>query len=231
MVWYEEYDFVSNPFTIKPQEGFDEFFGQQEIIKKLIENIESEEISIVYGPYGTGKTTIMKGIIEEYKGARKVAYYNAFTSEKIIDFEDILVRAGSRISTFFGIKSKGVILLLDESQNLMKKDFENLLYYYNEGYFKSVILVTSKKDFQFSKEIKEETGKNVFELKMMIHKEAVSLVKQRLEGVELLNENMVKKILDKSLTPREFLMNCEHACKNTVERGSEEVEDEDIKEL
>ena len=231
MVWYEEYDFISNPFTIKPQESFEDFFGQKEIVKKVNDCIEKGNFCLVYGEYGTGKTTIMKGVIEQHKGRRKVVYYNLYTTEKSVDFEDMLVRGGNPISSFFGIKSKDMILLLDEAHNLMKKDFETLISYYNEGYFRSVVLVTSRPTFKFPTEVENLIGNNRTELNMLAEDAAIKLVKSRLEGVELIDNSMIKKILKMSKTPRDFLMKCEEACKNAVERGSEKVEDEDIENL
>ncbi len=231
MVWYEEYDFISNPFTIKPQEGYDDFFGQKEIIKKLNKNIRKGTMNVVYGKYGTGKTTVMKGIIDMYKGKRKVAYYNCYTSERKINFNDILVKGGNRLSGFFGIKSKDMILLIDEAHNLMSRDFKNLEELYNEGYFKSVVLVTSKSDYKFPQEIDSIVDGNKYELKMFSEAEAISLIKSRLEGVELLDDAAIKKILNMSSTPREFMSKCDEACRRAVERGSEKVEEEDIKNL
>lgn len=227
-MWYEEYDFISNPFTIKPQDSSEDFFGQKTLIKKVINHVKKGEVCVVRGKYGTGKTTILKGIIDMYKGKRKVAYYNAYTSERSIDYEDILVQGGSKMSTFFGLKSKGMILLLDEAHNLMKGDFERLANYYLDGYFKSVILVTSKVDFTFPSIVKDLVSDRDYELEKMGEEDAFKMVESRLEGVELLDKKTVKDILKKSDSPRDFLMRCEDACRSAVERGSEKVEEKDI---
>ena len=231
MVWYEEYDFISNPFTIKPQEGFDDFYGQKEIVSKVNKNVEKGTMSVVFGPYGTGKTTIMKGIIDRFKGKRKVAYYNSYTSERNIDFEDILIRGGNRISTFFGIKSKDMILLLDEAHNLMKKDFENIEKYFNDGYFKSVVLVTSRVNHTFPEIVEDIVDKNKYELKMFTKDDAINMVEARLEGVDILKGAMVKKIYEASKSPRDFMMKCDESCRHAIERGSDSVEEEDLKHL
>lgn len=229
MVWYEEFDFVSNPFTIKPQEDLDDFHGQKEIIKEANKVVSKGGSVVIHGPYGCGKTTILKGVIDRFKGKRKVAYYNAFTSERSIDFEDILVNGGSRISTFFGIKTKEMILLLDEAHNLMKKDFEELVEYYHEGYFKSIVFVTSESDYKFPDEVNDIIDENVFELKMFSEKDAINFCEERLEGVELLDKKSIKEIYKSAKSPRDFIMKCEDVCRHAVERGSEAVGAEDIK--
>ena len=231
MVWYEEYDFISNPFTIKPQEGYEDFYGQKEAVKKISKVVNKGGFSLVYGPYGVGKTTVMKGIIDQFRGKRKVVYYNAYTSERRIDYDDILVRGGSWLSTFFGIKSKDMILLLDEAHNLMKADFEDLADYYNEGYFKAVVLVTSWTKHIFPEEIERLIGDNRVELKMFSEADAVKLCQDRLEGVELMDTPLIKKVYKVSTTPRDFMMKCEEACRRAVERGAEKVADEDLEDL
>lgn len=228
MTWYEEYDFISNPFTIKPQEGYEDFFGQKKVVNSVNKAMDKGEIAVVFGKYGCGKTTILKGIIDKFKGARKVAYYNAYTSEKAVNFEDILVLGGSRLSSFFGVKSKNMILLLDEAHNLMKRDIDDLIDYYEDGYFKSIVLVTSHVDHKFPKDLMEVVGNNAFRLEMFGEKEAISFCKERLEGVDLLKNEAIKKIYKSAKSPRDFIMRCEDACRSAVERGSKSVEDEDL---
>lgn len=228
MVWYEEFNFTSNPFTIKPQEGYEDFLGQKELVKKVVHNVEKGSITIVFGEYGTGKTTVMKGIIDKFRGERKVAYYNCYTSEKSIDYEDILIQGGSRLSSFFGLRSKNMILLLDEAHNLMPRDFENLVDYYNEGFFRSIVLVTSRPGYKFPKDVLEIVDGHMYELKRLTEEDAIQLVKSRLEGVEIISDDMIKKILKNAKTPREFLMRCDDACRKATARGSEVVEVEDI---
>ncbi|MCB9362767.1 AAA family ATPase [Candidatus Woesearchaeota archaeon] len=229
MAWYEEYDFVSNPFTIKPQEELEDFFGQKDIIDKIEDCYEEGAMIVVRGAYGTGKTTVMKGVIDLFKGERKVAYYNCYTSEKKIDFEDILVRGGNFLSSMFRMKTKDMILILDEAHNMMHKDFENVVDFFEDGYFRMVILVTSEDDFKFPAEINDIVGDQVYKLEMIDEKNAVELVKSRLEGVNLMGDDVIKKILKASKTPREFMMRCDDACRKAVERGSEKVEDKDLK--
>ncbi|MGM5488926.1 MAG: AAA family ATPase [Nanobdellota archaeon] len=227
-MWYEEYDFVANPFSVKPQESSEDFFGQKNLVKKVLNHVQKGEVCVVRGKYGTGKTTILKGIIDRYRGKRKVAYYNAYTSERSIDYEDILVQGGSRLSTFFGIKSKGMILLLDEAHNLMKGDFERMVNYYLDGYFKAIILVTSDVNYEFPSIAKDLISDRDYELEKMGEEDAWKMVESRLEGVELLDKELVKKILKQSESPRDFLMRCEDACRTAVERGAEKVEEKDI---
>ncbi len=230
MTWFEELGFISNPFTIKPQESFEDFFGHKEVIENLLEKVDDGVIVIVKGKYGTGKTSISKAIIDEFGGKRKVAYYSCYGSEKHIDYDSILANGGNFLSRLFGIRTKNMVLLLDEAHNMMIKDLEELPEYYNKEFFKSIIIVTSRPKFKFPEEVEElVSDDNRFELKMFSDKDAVKLVKNRLEDEEdFMPDKIIKEIHNKSSTPREFLMNCEDACRHAVERGSDIVEVEDI---
>ena len=227
MKWYESYGFEENPFTIKPSKEIIHFFGQKEIIDSLVDDIKEGKVSVVYGKYGTGKTTVMKGIINVYKGKRKLVYYNCYESDKPVDFKGILVKGGNRMSALLNIKSKEMIIILDEAHNLKLRDFENLVYYYNKGYFKSIVLVTSKIDFKFSDEI-EELISNKYKLNELTEDDAVKLVKMRLNNLDILDEETIKEIFNNSKTVREFLMNCDDACRKAFERGAQKVEKEDL---
>ncbi|MCF7862300.1 AAA family ATPase [Candidatus Woesearchaeota archaeon] len=229
MTWFEELGYEENPFSIKPKKTFEEFFGHKEMIDNLLDKVEEGAFIIVRGKYGTGKTSVLKAIIDEYMGERKVAYVSCYETEKKIDIDEILRKAGNFFSRLFGLKSKNVIFLVDEAHNLMTKNLEELPEYYEDGYLRSVILVTSRPEHKFPKSVNEVTGDNEVKFVMFNEDDAVELIRNRMEeGDEILPEDMIKLIYKKSNTPREFLMNCEDACRKAVERGSDVVEKKDI---
>jgi type II secretory pathway predicted ATPase ExeA len=229
MTWFEELGYDENPFSIKPKKTFEDFFGHKEMIDKLLEKVEEGAFIIVKGQYGTGKTSVLKAIIDQYRGERKVAYVSCYETEKKIDINQLLKNAGNIISRFFGIRSKDVILLVDEAHNLMTKNLEELPEYYEDGFLRSVILVTSRPEHKFPKSVEEVADDNEMKFVMFGESDAVELIKNRLEdNDELLPEEMIKLIYKKSNTPREFLMNCEDACRRAVERSSDIVEKKDI---
>jgi predicted AAA+ superfamily ATPase len=231
MNWYEELGFDTNPFTIKPQESFYDFYGEKDTIKDVLKAVTKGSMVQVIGEYGTGKTTVLKAIIDKFKGKRKVFYYNAYTSEKSIDYDRILVKGGSFFSRLFGIKTKEMILLLDEAHNMMPRDLEDLQDNFNEGFFKSVILVTSDKAHKFPKAIENLIDGNRFELKMFGFEDAKKIVANRLEDdSDILDVKYIERIYKASKTPREFLMRCEDACRRAFERGADKVEEQDIVE-
>ncbi|MCK4521445.1 MAG: AAA family ATPase, partial [Nanoarchaeota archaeon] len=151
-VWYHELGFFNNPFSIKPAALHNEIMGHNQTINEINRKIAELNIIFISGDYGTGKTTVLKKIIDEFKGRkrvffkeRNVIYYNCNQSDKSIDFDKLLINAGSFFTRLFRIKKKKMIILLDEAQDMNKKDIEQVKKYYNSGFFKSVIFV-SKKD-------------------------------------------------------------------------------------
>ena len=119
-------------------------------------------------------------------------------------------------------------MLIDEAHKMMKGDYYKLIDLYQQGFIKSIVLVSSDKSFKFPKVIKDLIDENKFELNYLDEKSAVKLVKSRLEGVKILSDDMIKEIFKRSKGIRDFLLRCDDACRRAVERGSEKVEKEDI---
>ena len=62
-------------------------------------------------------------------------------------------------------------------------------------------------------------------------KQGVELIQERLEGHEVLNEEMIQAIYDTNRNPRALLANCEDSCRNAVINGREKVNFDDLKIL
>ena len=131
----------------------------------------------------------------------------------------------------FHIKPKNMILLLDEAQDMNKKDANKIVEYYKEGYFKSAILVSAKQpDVKFTSELKELIGDNIFRLGKLNKKSAVEFVRKRIGSIQLLTDEIIEKILLINPNPRAFLKNLEDVCRYAVENGDTEVTLKHIKE-
>jgi len=166
LTWYHNLGFFNNPFSIKPAAFHNELMGYDEITEEINEKIAESNTIFISGEYGTGKTTALKRIINEFKGGtfegKKVIYYNCNQSEESIDYDKLLIKAGGFLRKLFGVRKKGMIILLDEAQDMNKKDTEQIRNYYDEGFFKSVIFVSKKEDIKLTEELEELIGKNKF---------------------------------------------------------------------
>ena len=123
-----------------------------------------------------------------------------------------------------------MILLLDEAQELTKKDYEKVYSYFEGGYFKSVVLV----GVDFNKEelpanVKDHLKElNISNLKI---DQVMDLLKKRVGELPMLTKQVVEELYDLSDNNiRKLLKNCEEVCKYAVTFGEDKITSEVIKE-
>ncbi|MDD3263359.1 MAG: ATP-binding protein [Candidatus Nanoarchaeia archaeon] len=226
--WYNKLGFYNNPFSTKPAAYHDDVLGYEETINEIIEKTSNGTIIGIFGEYGTGKTTILKRLIREFGGRRNVIYLNCNKTSHI-DFEKIVKKASNIFQRIFKIKKKNLILMLDETQDFPLELQENLYDYYKAKYFKTVILVSKKEDLFINGDITMEMLHNVYNLGKITNEQAIELIRKRIEGIDILNDEMIIKIFHKNKNPRAFLKNCEEVCRYSVEK--EKDIDEDLVDL
>ncbi len=227
-LWYKELGFYNNPFSIKPLAFHDEIIGNN--VREMISKIEKGNVLFIEGEYGNGKTSVLKKIIREFGGSRRLIYYSCNRAEKGIDFDNLLIGRYGIIGRIFKIKPKDMILLLDEAQELTPIDAEKLKDYYKK-HFWSIVLVGHKyNDLQIDG-FKEVIGENVISLRKLSADEAVRLIRRRIGNINFLPDNIIKVIFEKSKTnPRRLLKNCEEVCKHAHSKGARQVASEHINE-
>lgn len=231
ITWYHELGFYSNPFSIKPAAFHIDVFGYDKLINEINDKIREGNVLFIHGPYGTGKTTILKKVVNEFKGKRRVIYYNCNKAEGSINFNKLLIKSGNIFSILLGIKRKNRILLLDEAQDLNKKDLNNVKDYYDQSYFKSIIFVSKREDVDLPKELEKLIGKNNYNLGVLNTDEAITLIRKRIGDLNFLSDDMILKIFKKNKNPRAFLKNCEEVCKNAFELNAAKVVEKHISDF
>lgn len=225
-IWFKKLGFYNNPFSIKPAAFSDEIYGHN--AQDIINRIDNGGILFIEGAYGKGKTTILKRVIRELGGKKKVVYYSCNRKEDNINFDELLT-GGSFLGRLFNIKTKGMILLLDESQDMNMNDCENLSNYYNE-YFKSIVMVGN--DFnakRFSDNFKKLVDGNVIKLGKLSPEDATNIVRKRVGNLDILDDETIVHIFSKSGdNPRRLLKNCEQVCKHAFDLGYDKVTKEHV---
>ncbi len=230
LAWYHELGFYSNPFSIKPAAFDNELMGYGGVVEDIRKKVAASGIILIYGRYGSGKTTILKKILSEFRGKKKVIYFNCEQSDGNIDFDRLLIDAGGIFRKIFRIRKKGMIMLLDEAQGMGKKDMKRAKEYYEGGFFKSMIFVSkAEKEVKLSKDMKEMMGESRFEMGNLSSKDAINLVRKRVGNLRFLSDDSIVKIYRKNPNPRAFLKNCEDVCRSAFESGSGKITDRIIK--
>ena len=220
-LWYKDLGFYNNPFSIKPLAFHDEIIGNN--IRDMISKIEKGKIIFIEGEYGNGKTSVLKRIIREFGGSRRLIYYSCNRTEKNIDIDSLLMGRYGIIGRIFRIKPKDMILLLDEAHELLPEDAEKLKDYYKKHFWAIVLVGYDFKKLQVNG-LKEAIGEDVISLRKLNAEEAVRLIRRRIGNLNFLPDNMIKVIFEKSKSnPRRLLKNCEEVCKYTYDQGGSQV--------
>ncbi len=227
-LWYRHFGFRSNPFTMKPGLLNDEVIAYD--LDSLFSKIDYGEVIFVEGPYGTGKSTILKNIINEFGGKRQVVYYSANRRGKPIDFYALLKgKYGFFGKVFRGLPSD-MILLLDEADSMTEEDFENLREYYEQGNFKSIVMVADSFDkLKISDYFFDLVKDNIISLTELDESEAIMLIRSRVGDLDFLPDDVIKKIFRLSgKNPRTLLKNCEDVCRYAFRHGAATVTEQHV---
>lgn len=233
--WFEKLGFKHNPFMIKPYAYNEELHGYKPYIQKINNSIKNGKVIFIEGDYGIGKTSVLKQVIDEFKGQNKLIYYSANRSEGGIDFDALIKGRAGFFGKMFGNMPKNLILMIDEAQKMNMHDCEKIENLIDEEYFSSVILVSDDmKKVNLSKKLKKLIGKEVIDLNSAFtESNAQKMVKDRLgDESDFMPSKAVKLIYLKSnKNPRRMLENLEDVSRFVIEeKDKKKVSEADVKE-
>ncbi|MFT4311943.1 MAG: AAA family ATPase [Candidatus Woesearchaeota archaeon] len=206
MIWYQELGFKENPFTIKPTHPH-AYVGNQKTIEQITKSLTQGKICVVHGKYGAGKTTFLKTIISQFEGKRRVIYFSCNRLLQSLDIDKLLYER-YLVTKWLKIRSKNMILLLDEANHLSEQDIQALYEYKKNGYLKSILFVTHHLDrLAIPKTMNRAVKQNTFAFDNS--KTYTEIVRDRIGNHPLLPDPVIKAIYAKSSSMRHFLQNCD----------------------
>jgi predicted AAA+ superfamily ATPase len=215
-LWFEELKYSQNPFSIKPQ-AKSQLYGRDEIINQVLEAVRDNQIVVVEGEYGSGKTTLLNKLVSRFGGLRKVVYLSCNRLTDSLDINRLLYNRFGPVTRILRIKSKQMILLLDEAQYLSEYDIKNLRQYHQDGYLRSVVFVThDKSELNLSSPVSMAVKNTTYTLKSLSHDDVILLVRSRVGDHPLLSDDVVLKIYERDNSIRPFLKNCETFMRHMV---------------
>lgn len=232
--WYKDYGFESNPFEINPLNDEDRtLFERDNELKEVAYRINSDNMLFIEGAKGKGKTALLKHAINLFKGKGKVIYVDSNAVNKKLNIEQLLVGA-KKVNLSNEKYPKGMILLLDNVDELSRLNNERIKYFFDQGYLKSVIFAgTNYNKVSFSDSIKSRIGNRIIKLKQLSANAAVDLILDRLgtENNGLLSEEIIKYVYEKSNGDlKKLLVNTYLACDYTLKNEEETVTPELVDE-
>ena len=215
-IWFKKIGFHNNPFSIKPAAFHDELISYD--LEYVYGKISDGEMIFIDGQYGTGKTTILKNIINRFRGQKKVVYYN-FNRHDEFNIVKLVNGANSSINKVIGIFPKNLIVLLDEVEKINQADGNKLLDFYDEGIIKSIIFVNN--DYYASKlpkDLEERLNGNIIRTRELSLNDAIKLIRKRIGNIDLLTDSIIKTIFRRANSnPRKFLEYAEDICRFAVD--------------
>lgn len=228
--WYHKLGYEENPFTIKPAFFDDEIIGYDKEVDELIKKLSSNKICFLEAEYGKGKSSIIKYLINEFAGKNKIIHISRNRSDRALNYIKLLKSANKGFGKLLGLKAKKTILIVDEVSKINKKDCDQITDLYKNGFIRSILFADiSLEKSNISDDLKKKIGKNIIRLKDLTPKDIVELTYNRLENKELISEDLIKKIFEKSKkNTRLYLGNIERVFKNAFDGDKEQVTAEDL---
>ncbi len=227
--WYWKLGFSSNPFGIKPASLTSEVVGRH--LDGIIEKIGNGSVQFIEAPLGSGKTTILKGVILRFGGRKKLIYCSCIKDESLNILE--LLRNATLKGKLFGSIPAGTILLVDEAQNISREDSQDITSFMASGNIKSAAFFgTHYSKAMLTDELNNSLNGNVIFLSTLSAEEAVQLVRHRIGNLKLMPDYVIREIYGRSsCNPRRLLQNCEDVCRKAVELSIKELTVSDVATL
>ena len=228
-VWFRKLGFSRNPFSIKPAAFTYDLFGVNS--SGVLSGIEDGKVLFVEAPIGYGKTTLLKSIVHRFGGKRKVIYAHALDSE-MIDVKSLLKRA-SFANFITGSLPEGMILVVDEAQNVMPETSAEIMQFYKSGNIRAVVFFGTKYSSDaFVEELGKMMNGNVIRLSKPTPEQAVSIIRSRIGNLPVLSNNAITWAYKRAQgSPRQLLQICEDICRSSVEKGDLSASDAEFPAL
>lgn len=231
MLWYKEYGFHGNPFSIKPGAFHYKVIGYD--LEEVFEKIDKGQVIFIEGKYGQGKTTTLKHIISRFGGRKEVMYYNCNRMDDYLYVEKLLNGRFGMIGRLLNRSPKNMIVLLDEVEKLSSEDQKDILQNYSQGSIKSIIFFGPNFEaVGFTPELQKLMVNNVIQLTPLTDEEAILLVRERIGDLKLLPDDIIKEVFEHAQrNPRIMLESLEDLCRLTTENHEEEVTRDHLAEV
>ncbi|BBL45256.1 hypothetical protein MJ1_0081 [Nanobdella aerobiophila] len=235
-MWWRKYGFYKNPLDIRPN---DNLIGIDDIIKKIKDSILSGEIILLYGPVGSGKTSLAFKIKRDFIDKYNVIYINGEYNK---DIENEINNNLYIKFLFFKIKNKlPIILILDEFYNFPEEISKKLKYLYDNRIVYSIMLIqpspqVMNASLSFLNRIYEK-----IEMKLPSEDEIIKLINDRLKNKIKFDNEYLRKIIRKNnnnirsifIEINNILSNMKHPVNDIITGKIEninEIEDLDLSE-
>lgn len=206
MEWYEELNFEQNPFTDTEDT---KLTGYEDTIQEIFYRISAGDMLFIEGKEGSGKTALLRRIIARFRGRGKIIYLDGKKLDKNMNLGDTLKKSVGFWGRLRGKEPRNMILLMDDVDEITRKNSERIKYYYDQNQIRAAIFTgTNYKTVGFTESLKERISKTI-KLKELTEDEAVEVVKARLNNSSVLPEEIIREIYKRAnKNMKTLMMNC-----------------------
>ncbi len=226
-MWYQEYNWKTNPFTIKPSPDIIDFEPEKQ---KLMDYIGSGDICFLIGKPGSGKTSLLKWLEQNMKKHFAV-YLNMETLDEEFSIQQFLYDSTRLTRRVLGLEfPKNAVFLLDESA-IINQEFRNAIkLHYDENHIKSIVFAQSGEEADVPETFRNRVGNRIVKLDKLKDEVAFDLIKKRCGKKCPFTEGAITFIAEKAFyNPRKILENCENICINM--KGKKEININDVQSV
>lgn len=232
MTWYEELDFEDNPLETNPLDSDFDLINREKEAFDVIYHVTAGNMAVIEGPRGSGKTMLLKHVIDNFRGEGRVAFIDAARLGKRLNVETILIKKFGLLGQLFNKLPRNMILLLDNVEEISYTNAERIKYFFDQGYLKSVIFTSVDiSKAEISPSLRDRIGKRLIKLKPFDLESAIKIAMSRLENHKIISDKYLQDIFNLSKGDMNlYLKNLEKVLQYTIEHDRQKVSKTDYDE-
>ena len=220
MFWYEKFGWSTDPFSTRPNENL---VGLDKEKNALLNYVHSGTISILTGPTGTGKTSLLLWTERQLAKTQftTIAMNCVEDCAKDVILRKIKSRRGIRDKILFRKYPKNAILLLDESQNLSRDAAEQLKLLWDSKKIHSITLASIESNLSNATgSFADRFRGQIISIPALSSLDIISLIKLRVGDTTPFDPGALSAIVERSHDiPRRVLELCRTVCIGAADKG------------
>lgn len=223
MDWHKSFGYTFNPFEYNPLKVSDRLYGYEEELSRLLYWVESGSIGLIQGVKGSGKTRLLRAIIDSFGGRGKIVLLDGDKINPDLDISNVLLKNQSATRKALKKYPKNMILLIDNAKALTREAYKRLQFFFDQGYIKSIIFVANdKSDLELPKSMEDRLGSRVITTKALDREKELEMVFFRQGDDPVFSYKNLEDIQKHSGDLKEFLSNVnaigQHMAENELKR-------------
>ncbi len=203
MEWYEELDFDQDPFADTEETPL---IGYEDALQEIFYRIAAGDMLFMEGKEGSGKTALLKRVIARFRGRGKIIYLDGKKLEKNVNLGETFKKSVGFWKRLTGRQPSNIILLMDDVEEVTRKNSERIKYYYDQNHIRAVIFTgTNYKTVGLSESLKDRVSK-IIKIKEPSEEDVIEIVKARLQNKQVMSEEVIKELYKRANKNMKTLM-------------------------